>query len=109
MGEARAKELILLGRRITAEEAFGIGLVNRVTPEGIPVLTDTLEWIRPISEGAPIALSSALAAIDLSFETALAHGLELERVLYDECLRSEDRREALAAFAAKRKPVFKGR
>ncbi|MBK9001001.1 MAG: enoyl-CoA hydratase/isomerase family protein [Myxococcales bacterium] len=109
VGEARAKELILLGRRLSADEALAIGLVNRVTPAGTSVLEDTLGWIAPIAEGAPIAQSAALRAIDLSFETSLEHGLELERLLYDECLRSEDRREALSAFAAKRKPEFQGR
>ncbi|MCA9595753.1 MAG: enoyl-CoA hydratase/isomerase family protein [Myxococcales bacterium] len=109
LGEARAKELILLGSRISAEEALRIGLVNRVTPAGQSVLEDTLTWIQPISEGAPIAQASALAAIDASFDVSLEHGLELERVYYDACLRSEDRLEALAAFAEKRKPIFKGK
>ncbi len=109
VGEARAKELILLGRRLSAEEALAIGLVNRVSPEGVSLLDDTFGFITPIREGAPIAQRAALAAIDLSFETALEHGLELERVHYDECLRSEDRREALRAFADKRKPKFSGR
>lgn len=109
VGEARAKELILLASRLTAAEALGMGLVNRVTPAGTSVLDDTLEWIRPISEGAPIAQSAALRAIDASFELPLGHGVEMERTLYDECLRSEDRVEALDAFAEKRKPVFKGR
>jgi len=109
VGEARAKELILLGRRLSADEALAMGLLNRVAPTGTNVLEDTLEWIRPIADGAPIALASALRAIDVSFETTLEHGLELERVLYDACLRSEDRLEALKAFADKRKPAFKGR
>ena len=109
VGEARAKELILLGRRLSADEALAIGLVNRVTPAGVDLLDDTLAFIAPISQGAPIAQAAALRAIDLSFETGLEHGLELERVLYDECLRSEDRSEALRAFAEKRKPEFKGR
>ncbi|MCC6897960.1 MAG: enoyl-CoA hydratase/isomerase family protein [Polyangiaceae bacterium] len=109
VGEARAKELILLGRRLSADEALAVGLVNRVTPAGVDLIEDTLAFIAPISQGAPIAQAAALRAIDLSFETNLEHGLELERVLYDECLRSEDRSEALRAFAEKRKPEFKGR
>ena len=109
VGEARAKELILLGSRIDAEQALGFGLVNRVSPVGKSVLEDTLEWIRPILEGAPIAQSAALAAIDSSYRVSLEQGLELERVYYDECLRSEDRNEALAAFTEKRKPSFRGR
>ncbi len=109
VGEAKAKELILLGSRIDADEALRIGLVNRVSPPGTNVLEDTLTFIDPIANGAPIAQRAALGAIDASFEVPLEHGLELERVFYDECLRSEDRLEALRAFAEKRPPVFRGK
>jgi methylglutaconyl-CoA hydratase len=108
VGEARAKEMILLGRRLGAAEALAWGLVNRVSPEGVSVLDDAIAWIEPIASGAPIAQRAALAAIDQSYEVPLALGLELERVHYDETLRSEDRVEALRAFAEKRKPVFRG-
>ncbi len=108
VGEARAKELILLGRRIEAAEALAIGLVNRVSPPEKRVLEDTLEWITPIAEGAPIAQKSALAAIDASYELPLEQGLLIESVHYDACLRSTDRVEALRAFAEKRKPNFRG-
>lgn len=109
VGEARAKEMILLGRRLNAEEAFAWGLVNRITPAGTNVVDDAVAWIEPIANGAPLAQASALEAIDRSFDTTLEHGLELEKVSYDKVLVSEDRREALAAFAEKRKPVFRGR
>jgi methylglutaconyl-CoA hydratase len=109
VGEARAKEMILLGRRIGAAEALAWGLVNRVSPGNTPVLEDTLEFIEPITSGAPIAQAAALDAIDASYDASLAHGLELERVFYDRCLRSEDRRGALDAFAEKRKPIFRGK
>jgi enoyl-CoA hydratase/carnithine racemase len=109
VGEARAKELILLGRRITAAEALTWGLVNRVSPDGVPVLEDTLAFIEPITSGAPIAQGAALDAIDASFDATLAQGLELEKHFYDRCLRSEDRRAALEAFAQKKKPTFQGK
>ena len=109
VGEARAKELILLSRRLTADEALAWGLVNRVTPSGTNVVDDAVAWIDPIANGAPIAQAAALEAIDRSFDTTLEHGLELEKVSYDKVLVSEDRREALAAFAEKRKPKFAGR
>jgi enoyl-CoA hydratase len=109
VGEARAKEMILLARRLSANEALAWGLVNRVAPAGKNVVDDALEWIVPIADGAPIAQSAALEALDRSFDTTLELGLELERVSYDRTVVSEDRREALAAFAEKRKPAFKGR
>ncbi len=109
VGEARAKEMILLGRRLSAQEAHAWGLVNRVSPEGADVVDDALAFIAPIAEGAPIAQAAALEAIDRSFDTTLELGLELEKVSYDKVLVSEDRREALAAFAEKRKPLFQGR
>ncbi len=108
VGEARAKEMILLGRRLDAAEALSWGLVNRVVPAGTDLLEDTLAFIEPIANGAPLAQAAALEAIDRSFDVGLELGLELEKVSYDKVLVSADRREALAAFAEKRKPVFKG-
>jgi enoyl-CoA hydratase/carnithine racemase len=101
--------MILLGRRLDAKEALLWGLVNRVSPEGANVVDDTVAWIEPIAAGAPIAQAAALGAIDASYDVPLERGLELERVYYDECVRSADRLEALAAFAEKRKPAFQGR
>lgn len=109
VGEARAKEMILLGRRLDAQEALAWGLVNRVSPAGVSVVDDAVAWIDPIANGAPVAQAAALEAIDRSFDATLEQGLELEKVSYDKVLVSEDRREALAAFAEKRKPNFAGR
>ena len=73
------------------------------------MLDDAIAWLDPIANGAPIAQSAALRAIDTSYDVPLELGLELERVYYDETLRSEDRLEALRAFAEKRKPSFSGK
>jgi enoyl-CoA hydratase/carnithine racemase len=109
VGEARAKEMILLARRLGAEEALAWGLVNRISPAGVNVVDDAVAWIAPIANGAPIAQAAALEAIDRSFDTTLELGLELEKVSYDRTLVSADRREALRAVAEKRKPVFAGK
>jgi len=101
--------MILLGRSIEAQTALAWGLVNRVSADGVDLLEDTLGWIESITSGAPIAQAAALAAISQSFDVTLEHGLVLERVHYDETLRSEDRLEALKAFNEKRAPVFRGR
>ncbi len=109
VGYAKALELVLLGTRLGAPEALAIGLVNRVAPAGTPVVDDALTWLSPVIEGAPIAQRAALAALRAARDIPLHEGLELERRLYEDCLASEDRREALRAFAEKRKPVFRGR
>jgi methylglutaconyl-CoA hydratase len=109
VGEGRAKEMILLARRLTAVEALAWGLVNRVTPGSASVVDDAVEWIRPIAEGAPLAQAAALEAIDRGRDAPLETGLLLEKVSYERTLASEDRREALAAFAAKRPARFHGR
>jgi methylglutaconyl-CoA hydratase len=109
VGEARAKEMILLGRRVAAEEALAWGLVNRVSPAGVPVVDDAVAWIAPIAQGAPVAQAAALEAIAASFDERLETGLALEKAAYERALVTEDRREALAAFAEKRPPKFKGK
>ncbi len=109
VGEARAKEMILLGRRLDAPTALSWGLVNRVTPAGTNLIDDVLAFLEPVTNGAPVAQAAALEAIDRSFDVPLAIGLELEKVSYEKVLVSADRREALAAFAEKRKPIFYGK
>jgi methylglutaconyl-CoA hydratase len=108
VGEAKAKELILLGQRLTAEQALAVGLVSRVIPAADALLEATFAFIRPISEGAPIAQAAALRALRAA-SLPLEEGLAVELSAYQECLGSEDRREALLAFQEQRPPRFQGR
>jgi methylglutaconyl-CoA hydratase len=108
VGLAKAMELVLLGTRLTAVEALALGIVNRVTAAGESVLEDALAWLAPVLEGSPIAMRAALDALRASATLPLTEGLAAERHAYEACLVSEDRKEALAAFAEKRKPVFRG-
>lgn len=109
VGEARAKEMILLSQRLSAKQALAIGLVHRVVKNPAKLLAKTLEYIRPISEGAPIAARAALRAIAAAGDLPLSAGLAMERQCYESCLTSEDRKEALAAFAEKRPPNYLGK
>jgi enoyl-CoA hydratase/carnithine racemase len=108
VGEAKAKELILLGTRLSAEQALSVGLVNCVVPAEKSLLDETLDFIRPIVEGAPIAQRAALRALRAA-SLPLDQGLAVELSAYEECLVSEDRREALLAFQERRPPRFQGR
>jgi enoyl-CoA hydratase/carnithine racemase len=108
VGLAKAKELILLGERVDARTACSMGLVHRVCANDDSLVDEALEWIAPIERGAPVAQAAALAALDAALETPLEQGLAFEREQYERCLVTEDRLEALAAFAEKRPPDFKG-
>jgi methylglutaconyl-CoA hydratase len=109
VGAAKARELILLGTRLPADEALRIGLVHRVSAPGKEVVTDALDWILPITRGAPLAQLAALRALRAAERLDLDAGLEFEMSCYETCLLSEDRQEALEAFAEKRRPVYKGK
>jgi methylglutaconyl-CoA hydratase len=78
-------------------------------PKSEQFLLEVINWAEPILNGAPLAIRAALRAMRGASTRELTHGLALERAAYEQCLNSEDRREALAAFAEKRKPVFTGR
>ena len=108
IGVAKAKELIFTGRRVDAQEALDIGLVNAVaSPEK---LMDTcLKMAAMIAETGPIAVEMAKYAIDKGIETDLATGLAIESNAYRVTIPTEDRMEGLTAFREKRKPVYKGR
>jgi methylglutaconyl-CoA hydratase len=108
VGAARAKQMILLGERLSAAECLRIGLVHKLASSSASLLEETLEWLAPIERGAPIAMAAALAAIDAS-TMPLEAGLDFELAQYELCLASEDRDEALIALSEKRPPVFKGR
>jgi enoyl-CoA hydratase/carnithine racemase len=107
IGEARAKEMILLGRRISAARALEIGLVNQVVPRtGLAAAIDAL--LAELAGCAPLSLHQAKTAIERSYEKPLSEGLDLERELYDVTLFSDDRDEGLLAFAEGRPPRFQG-
>jgi enoyl-CoA hydratase len=107
VGPARARDVILTGRRLTAGEAEAWGIVARVVAPG-SALTAALELAASIAEGAPLGIRQAKAAIRGAHQ-ALAEGLEAENALYEVVLTSADRREGFAAFAGKRKPRYQGR
>ena len=107
IGKARAKDLILSARRIDAAEALRMGLVNRIAPAG-ELEACARELAAGIAANGPVAVRAAKEAIDRGSQLPLAEGLEVEARCYERTLATEDRLEALAAFAEKRKPRYSG-
>lgn len=108
IGLGRAKEMILTGRRMSAEEAFQVGLVTRLV-EREALETATMELARQICKASPVAVREAKAAIDRGFGMSLADAIELEDLAWRRNVASEDRREGVAAFNEKRDPKWQGR
>ncbi len=106
VGSAKAAELILMAKRIDADEAERLGIVNRVADDA---RLEAAVWGKAISEAAPIAIRAAIEAVRAAGRVSLEEGLSIERVCYERTLRSADRLEALQAFAEKRAPSYVGR
>ena len=105
IGARRAKELMLLGGWLTAAEALAWGVVNRVAPAGT-VAAAVEQMAATLAAGSGSANRTVKALVARAFDTELAEGLELERRLVAEHMRSTDAAEGLRAFVEKRKPVF---
>jgi len=108
IGKARAMELVLTGRRFTAEEALRIGLINQVTGKR-EWLEKTMELAQVVALRPPLAARLAKEAVLTAYETGLTAGIESERRLFGVAMATEDRVEAMQAFLEKRKPDFHGR
>ncbi|MDQ1147165.1 enoyl-CoA hydratase [Bacillus sp. SORGH_AS 510] len=108
IGQARALELILTAKRMTADEAMNVGLLTRVV-ERNDLLDECFSFSSLLLANGPVALQQAKYAIKNGMNTDLHTGLQIERKAYEVTLPTEDRVEALQAFAEKRKPVFKGK
>jgi enoyl-CoA hydratase/carnithine racemase len=108
MGKQRAMELVLTGRRIGAEEAFALGLVNQVASRK-DWLDKAIGLAEVVARRPPLAVRLAKQAVLAAEETPLTAGLDQERRLYELAMATEDRVEGMRAFLDKRKPEFQGR
>ena len=108
IGRGKAKELIFTGRKVDAQEALQIGLVNKVC-EPETLLAECRAMAAMICEAGPIAIQQAKYAINYGLEADLHTGLAIESNAYWVTIPSEDRLEGLRAFGEKRKPVYKGK
>ncbi len=108
VGRGRALEMLLSGNPITADEAWRIGLVNRVVPAA-DLMKEAMGLARTLAAKAPVAvgyiLEAAAGGLDMAFEDAQ----DYEATLFGLVASTDDMREGTRAFLEKRKPAFKGR
>lgn len=104
----KAAEIILMGKPIDAQEAYRIGLVNKVVPPA-EVMTVAREWAEAICQAGPLAVRAAKEAMVRGAGMTLEEGLRVENALFAYLLGTEDFAEGKMAFQEKSKPAFKAK
>jgi enoyl-CoA hydratase/carnithine racemase len=108
VGKAKAMEMILTGEKIDAQEAYRIGLVNKVVP-GSELMGLVMGVAREMASKGPIALRYAKESVNKGMDMTLEQGLRLEADLYFLLHTTRDRTEGIKAFQEKRKAKFEGK
>ncbi|HSL46898.1 MAG TPA: enoyl-CoA hydratase-related protein [Anaerolineales bacterium] len=108
VGKAIAMEMILNDRRLSAQEAYQFGMVNRVVPVA-NYLDEALKLAAEIASRAPVAARVAKKMINQAFEQTLSDGLAAEKQEFYNLFATEDQKEGMQAFVEKRKPEWKGK
>ncbi|HEX3429408.1 MAG TPA: enoyl-CoA hydratase [Rhizomicrobium sp.] len=108
VGKSKAMDMCLTGRNMDAAEAERAGLVARVVPLA-DLLAEATKAAQAIAEQSLPVVMMTKEAINRAYETTLAEGIRFERRVFHAMFATEDQKEGMAAFAEKRKPVFKNR
>ncbi|MBC8249401.1 MAG: enoyl-CoA hydratase, partial [Anaerolineales bacterium] len=106
VGKGRALEMMLTGDHITAQEAYRVGLVNKVVPTG-RVLKEATGLARRIISKSALPIGAIIGAVNEGLEQSIEEGLATEAQQFVSLQGSEDMDEGLKAFLEKRKPEFK--
>jgi len=108
IGKGKAKELILTGKMITAQEAYQMGIVNRVFPP-TSLMVETKKVALQIAANGAVGVRLAKMAMDTGFNMDLTEACSLESYAFSLGFTTEDQKEGMTAFIEKRKPNFKGK
>ncbi len=105
---AKAAEMLLTGQRIDAQEAYRLGLVNKVVPLD-QLMSTAREWAETICKAGPLGVRAVKEAMIKGYSMPLEEGLQLERDLSNRIRSTEDFMEGARAFVEQRPPVYKGK
>ena len=105
VGKSKAMEMLLTGRLMDAEEAERSGLVSRIIPVA-DLVDEAMKTAAKIASLSRPAIMMAKSAVNLSQETSLSQGIQMERSLFYSTYSLDDQKEGMAAFIEKRKPEF---
>jgi enoyl-CoA hydratase/carnithine racemase len=108
VGKGRALEIILGGGNIKAQEAYSIGLVNKVVPVGT-VIREAKRWAKVLSMWGAVAMGAIIQSVNEGLDMTLEDGVENEARLFATLAETEDMREGVSAFLEKRRPKFQDR
>ncbi|SCM69477.1 enoyl-CoA hydratase [Donghicola eburneus] len=108
VGKAKSMDMHMTGRFMDAEEAERSGLVSRVVPAK-KLKEEAMSAADKIAEKSMISVLAAKEAVNRSFETTLAEGIQFERRLFNGLFATEDQKEGMSAFLEKREPQFRDR
>jgi len=107
VGLPRAMEMVLMAKKLSAEQASAWGILNQVVEPAL-LTKESMAWAKKIAESGPIAIRQAKRAIQQGVEKSWEEALQWEVECYKPCLYSKDRLEGLKAFSEKRKPIYQG-
>ncbi|WP_026479209.1 enoyl-CoA hydratase [Ahrensia sp. 13_GOM-1096m] len=108
VGKAKAMDMILTGRMMSAEEAESCGLVSRIVADG-ELLEEAIRAAQKIADYSLPSVMLAKEAVNRAYETSLEEGLRFERRAFHSTFALEDQKEGMTAFIEKRSPSFKNR
>ena len=108
IGTGNAKELLFLGESINAQEAYRIGLVNKVVPIN-SLMEEARNTASALAKGSTIALAMIKAAVNKGINMELSSALAYEARCLEVLFSTEDQKEGLISFKEKRRPIFKGK
>jgi len=107
LGKSKALDMILFSKRLSAQEALAVGLVDRVVPAP-ELMKEAMALALALTKRPPLAVNAVLNGMSVGLEKGIKEGLRVDQEWIKKLFQSQDAKEGMTAFLEKREPVFKG-